>query len=349
MRMWAADNEIDFVGLSFVRQPSDVRELKELLRSRSSSARVIAKIEKQEAIDQLDAIITEADAIMVARGDLGVEIDVAQMPIVQKRIVAACRTHQKPVIIATQMLDSMQNSRRPTRAEVTDVANAILDGGDACMLSGETAIGKYPRSRGDDERSGPGHRRAVRDNVPQPPGQFSCRGAAPDHRGRRLRGRAHGRRNGRQAGRRGQPLRTHGPGACRSSEPTCRRSASATAATLRQMCLYWGVIPLGDVPADNGEEMLTAVTNWGLESGMVTRRRLRRAHRRPGPARRLAQPGDRAPGFVGSCPAKSGRFGIPVPKRPSYIECQASWRWMYTKSSSLSLASAGLDDNLLPL
>src|SRR5262249_23233025 len=143
--LWAADHEIDFVGLSFVRRPEDVRELKLMLRERGSAARVVAKIEKQEALDRLSEILVEADAIMVARGDLGVEISVAEMPVVQKHIVASCREHQRPVIIATQMLDSMQHSRRPTRAEVTDVANAILDGGDACMLSGETAIGKYPR------------------------------------------------------------------------------------------------------------------------------------------------------------------------------------------------------------
>src|SRR5262249_22272145 len=135
----------DFVGLSFVRQATDVRELKSFLLSRDSSAWVIAKIEKPEALAELDAIVAAADGIMVARGDLGVEISVARMPVVQKQIIAACQRLQKPVIIATQMLESMQTSRRPTRAEVTDIANAILDGGDACMLSGETAVGHHPR------------------------------------------------------------------------------------------------------------------------------------------------------------------------------------------------------------
>ncbi len=175
--LWAAEHEIDFVGLSFVRQSEDVCELKELLRSNGSSARVVAKIEKPEALDQLESIIEESDAIMVARGDLGVEIDVAQMPVVQKRIVSACRAQQKPVIIATQMLDSMQHSRRPTRAEVTDVANAILDGGDACMLSGETAIGQYPREavRIMNEVA-LATEELFRDNLPQPHGSFRARG-----------------------------------------------------------------------------------------------------------------------------------------------------------------------------
>ena len=144
--VWAADNGIDFVSLSFVRSPKEVNELKWLLRYHDSTAKVIAKIEKQEAIDELDEIVIAADGVMVARGDLGVEIDVARMPVVQKHIVAACNRYDKPVIIATQMLDSMQHSRQPTRAEVTDVANAILDGCDACMLSGETAVGQYPRA-----------------------------------------------------------------------------------------------------------------------------------------------------------------------------------------------------------
>ena len=148
--VWAAKNDIDFVGLSFVRRAEDVRELKALLEASTTDPacggpHVIAKIEKPEALDALTEIVAAADGVMVARGDLGVEIDIAQVAVAQKRIIAECRRQRKPVIIATQMLDSMQHSRIPTRAEVADVSNAILDGADACMLSGETAVGEYPR------------------------------------------------------------------------------------------------------------------------------------------------------------------------------------------------------------
>jgi pyruvate kinase len=141
---WAANKEIDFISLSFVRSPQDVSSLKDLLASLESTAFVIAKIEKREALERLDEIVEVSDGIMVARGDLGVEIDVAETPVAQKRIIRVCQEKMKPVIVATQMLESMHNNRRPTRAEASDVANAILDGADACMLSGETAIGKFP-------------------------------------------------------------------------------------------------------------------------------------------------------------------------------------------------------------
>ncbi|MDH3716498.1 MAG: pyruvate kinase [Planctomycetota bacterium] len=141
---WAAAREADFISLSFVRSPNDLIELKQLLNDVGSQALVIAKIEKAEALEELEAIVEVADGVMVARGDLGVEIDIARVPLVQKQIIEACNRRNKPVIVATQMLASMQSTRHPTRAEVTDVANAILDGSDACMLSGETAVGQYP-------------------------------------------------------------------------------------------------------------------------------------------------------------------------------------------------------------
>ena len=142
--VWAAKSGIDFVGLSFVRQADEVRELKALLAEHNPQTQVIAKIEKPEALEHLDEIVAAADGVMVARGDLGVETDIARVAIAQKEIIAACNRRRKPVIVATQMLDSMTHSRTPTRAEVADVSNAILDGADACMLSGETAIGEYP-------------------------------------------------------------------------------------------------------------------------------------------------------------------------------------------------------------
>ena len=142
--LWAARNEVDFISLSFVRSAQDVLALKNLLASMDGQALVIAKIEKREALGCLEEIVDAADGVMVARGDLGVEIDVAETPVAQKRIIQVCMDKMKPVIVATQMLESMHHNRRPTRAEASDVANAILDGADACMLSGETAIGDYP-------------------------------------------------------------------------------------------------------------------------------------------------------------------------------------------------------------
>ncbi len=143
--VWAASQSIDFVSLSFVREAKEIAQLKQILAEHDGEAFVVAKIEKREALENLEAIITAADAVMVARGDLGVEIEVEKTPIAQKRIIRACQAAGKPVIVATQMLESMHDSLQPTRAEVSDVANAILDGADACMLSGETAIGQFPR------------------------------------------------------------------------------------------------------------------------------------------------------------------------------------------------------------
>ena len=141
---WTAKHEVDYVGLSFVRRAEDIAILRGELERRGCRARIIAKIEKPQALANLDAIIAEADAVMVARGDLGVELDVFRVPAIQKQIIDACHRARVPVITATQMLNSMESSSRPTRAEASDVFNAVLDGTDAVMLSGETAVGQYP-------------------------------------------------------------------------------------------------------------------------------------------------------------------------------------------------------------
>jgi pyruvate kinase len=135
---------VDFVALSFVRSAADVRDLKGLIGQHDSHAHVIAKVEKSEAVDALDEILQESDAVMVARGDLGVEIGPASVPLLQKRIIQRALDRGKPVITATQMLESMLHQPEPTRAEASDVANAVLDGTSAVMLSGETAMGDYP-------------------------------------------------------------------------------------------------------------------------------------------------------------------------------------------------------------
>ncbi len=142
--VWAVENQLDYVALSFVRRPEDLQQLRERLRELGGTPGVIVKIEKFEALEYLDELVADADAVMVARGDLGVEMDVWQVPLVQKAITARCRAAAKPVIIATQMLQSMVSNPTPTRAEVSDVANAILDGADAVMLSAETAAGQFP-------------------------------------------------------------------------------------------------------------------------------------------------------------------------------------------------------------
>jgi len=138
------DQPIEWIGLSFVRTANDIIELKKHIKNANHHAKVIAKIEKPQAIENLDAILEATDAVMVARGDLGVEIPMQTVPVLQKKITHACLEQAKPVIIATQMLESMVENITPTRAEVNDVANSVMDGADAVMLSGETSVGKFP-------------------------------------------------------------------------------------------------------------------------------------------------------------------------------------------------------------
>ena len=287
---WAAAAGADFVSLSFVRSAVEVKLLKELLRTRGSKARVIAKIEKREAIDNLDSIVDAADAVMVARGDLGVEIDVASMPMMQKQIIRACQRYQKPVIVATQMLDSMQHSRRPTRAETTDVANAILDGADACMLSGETAIGEHPRlvvemmrriASATEKQYLQDRRQFLEDSLGRgraasageflPPPEFLVEGLHPITQAvvdgaSRIAAELDAKlvvvasKSGVTAIARSKR---------RGAVPTV--GVSDDPATLRQMSLYWGVTPLAAVEGADVNRLLEHVTSWGLREGRLQR------------------------------------------------------------------------------
>ncbi len=142
--IFALDNDADYIALSFVRRASDIERVKEIIHKSGKDTPVIAKIERHEAIENFDSILRAADAIMVARGDLGVELSPERVPTIQKTIIQKCNAAGKPVIVATQMLESMVDNPMPTRAEASDVANAIIDGADAIMLSGETATGNYP-------------------------------------------------------------------------------------------------------------------------------------------------------------------------------------------------------------
>jgi pyruvate kinase len=142
--LFGLEHEVDFIALSFVRKADDVLRVRRFIKKRGADIPLIAKIEKWEAWEHLDKILAVSDGLMVARGDLGIEVPIEKVPLIQKEIIRKCNRVGKPVITATQMLQSMINSPQPTRAEVTDIANSIVDGTDAIMLSGETAVGRYP-------------------------------------------------------------------------------------------------------------------------------------------------------------------------------------------------------------
>lgn len=139
------EQQLDWVALSFVRSEKDIIALREILKKKNSKTKIIAKIEKPEALEHLREIILEADGIMIARGDLGVEMPIEKVPLIQKQIIRKCLHRARPVIVATQMMESMIENNKPNRSEITDVANAVLDGADALMLSAETAVGKHPK------------------------------------------------------------------------------------------------------------------------------------------------------------------------------------------------------------
>jgi pyruvate kinase len=269
--VWAAEAGADFVSLSFVRSPDDVNELRELLASSGSQAFVIAKAEKREALERLDEIVLAADGVMVARGDLGVEIDVAETPVAQKRIIATCHAFSKPVIVATQMLDSMHHSKRPTRAEASDVANAILDGADACMLSGETAIGEYPRETVNMMNQIMIATERMLHRVP--PASLEQPVSAGIHpvTAAVVAGAAH---IANQlfaklvviSTRTGNTARVHAKQRCMT--PAVGVSDSDTA--LRQMNLFWGITPLPGAPLDNPQLLREFVMEWGQSQGLVS-------------------------------------------------------------------------------
>lgn len=270
---WAAKAGVDFVSLSFVRKPDEVHALRDILQSNGSEALVIAKIEKREALDRLDQIVAAADGIMVARGDLGVEIDVAEMPIEQKRIINTCHRHEKPVIIATQMLDSMHDNLRPKRSEVTDVANAILDGGDACMLSGETAIGAYPlETVRMMNRIALATEKSMADRPPRDADAVPVGKRLHDVTRAVVRGAgamAHTLRAklvvaASYSGRTAMALSQH-----RSFTPTI--GVSTNEQTLRKMCLHWGVTPLRGAPAFDTQALIRFMDAWAIENGLAVK------------------------------------------------------------------------------
>lgn len=267
--MWAAKNEIDFISLSFVRSPQDVLSLKNLLSSLESNALVIAKIEKREALERLEAIVDAADGVMVARGDLGVEIDVAETPVAQKRIIQVCREKLKPVIVATQMLESMHQNRRPTRAEASDVANAILDGADACMLSGETAIGMYPVQAVDTMDRIMVHTEKLIKEQPA-----SSRVQVFDRVHPITSAVTYNAANIAEAI--GAKLvvvatRTGGTAWVKSKQRNfiATLGVSNNEATLRRMCLFWGIMPHMIQNLDNPQQLFEEVATWGREHGML--------------------------------------------------------------------------------
>ena len=263
---WAIANRVDFIGLSFIRSADDIRLLRQAIADLKPSfePQIVAKIEKMEAVSQLEQILEVTDVVMVARGDLGVEVDLALVPIFQKRIIRLCNQHRIPVITATQMLDSMTHNSRPTRAEAADVANAVLDGTDAIMLSGETAAGEFPaqavatmsRIAHEAERILHPHRQADQHSLPRSRAlavtEAVTLGAAraAEHLSADLVVVA--TRTGRTA-----------MAISRQRSHTATLGISDSEETTRRMSLYWGVTPLlSDKVNAPVQELLKFVVDW---------------------------------------------------------------------------------------
>jgi pyruvate kinase len=271
---WGLENELDFIGLSFVRSATDIVLLRKVIAGLNPKVtpQIVAKIEKMEAVDCLDQILDVTDAVMVARGDLGVEVDLALVPIFQKRIIRLCNERRVPVITATQMLDSMTHNSRPTRAEANDVANAVLDGTDAVMLSGETAAGEYPaeavatmsRICCEAERILTPHR------TPGSPGGVAHSQALAVTEAV-IRGAARAAEQltadlivvATRGGKTAMALSQQ-----RSQTPIL--GVSDSAATTRRLCLYWGVAPLQSHAVNASvQDLLQEVVNWCREHDIL--------------------------------------------------------------------------------
>lgn len=267
--LWGAKNEVDFISLSFVRSPQDVATLKDLLGTMESKALVIAKIEKREALDRLEEIVDAADGVMVARGDLGVEIDVAETPVAQKRIIQVCREKLKPVIVATQMLESMHTNRRPTRAEASDVANAILDGADACMLSGETAIGKFPIEAVDTMDRIMVHTEQLLRDTPNPARMKKSDRVHPVTSAVTYSAASIAESIGAKLV--VVASRTGGTAWVKSKQRNyvATLGVSDNEMTLRRMCLFWGIVPHRIHNLDDPALLIDEVTNWGRAEGIL--------------------------------------------------------------------------------
>ncbi|RMG40893.1 MAG: pyruvate kinase [Planctomycetota bacterium] len=270
---WALEQRLDYVGLSFVRSAEDVRRLESLIASQTPARpQIVAKIEKCEALDDLDAIIRSSDCVMVARGDLGVEADITRVPVLQKQIIRACNRQRVPVITATQMLDSMQYSELPTRAEATDVANAVLDGTDAMMLSAETAIGQFPIQAVEMMNRIACEAEKLQESVEN------------DQRPRAgLRHRALEVTEAVIAGAGDTAMQLNadlivvvtrtGRSALAMAErrlPVPTLALTERPETARRMCLYWGVFPVvAPVSQMGSEELVRFIVDWGRRTGTL--------------------------------------------------------------------------------